>query len=98
MKPWILNTFTNYSGTKLKSLCFEHGNTGMTNQIIQLGLRPLLVNKHGAGYEIKEWREARTFWTNDQENLLVRDNQTMKYELADKQRKDELIYAAWGVK
>ena len=98
VKPWILNTFTNYSGTKLKSLCFEHGNTGMTNQIIQLGLRPLLVNKHGAGYEIKEWREARTFWTNDQENLLVRDNQTMKYELADKQRKDELIYAAWGVK
>jgi len=98
VKPRILNTFTNYSGTKLKSLCFEHGNTGMTNQIIQLGLRPLLVNKHGAGYEIKEWREARTFWTNDQENLLVRDNQTMKYELADKQRKNELIYAAWGDK
>jgi hypothetical protein len=98
VKPRILNTFTNYSGTKLKSLCFEHGNTGMTNQIIQLGLRPLLVNKHGAGYEIKEWREARTFWTNDQENLLVKDNQTMKYELADKQRKNELIYAAWGDK
>ena len=98
VKPRILNMFTNYSGTKLKSLCFEHGNTGMTSQIIQLGLRPLLVNKHGTGYEIKEWREARAFWTNDQENLLVRDNQTMKYELADKQRKDELIYAAWGVK
>lgn len=98
VKPRILNWFINYSGTKLKSLCFEHGNNGLTNQIIQLGLRPLLVDKHGNGYELENWLEAGTFWTSEQENLLVSDNQTMKYQLADKQQKKDLIYAAWGVK
>lgn len=98
VKPRILNWFFNYSETKLKSLCFEHGNNGLTNQIIQLGLRPLLVDKHGNGYELEDWLEARTFWTSEQENLLVSDNQTMKYLLADKQQKKDLTYAAWGVK
>jgi len=96
VKPIVLNWFTNYSGTKLKSLCFEHGNNSLTSQIIGMGLKPLLVNKLGKGYEIERWREAATFWTSSQQNLLVSDNQTMKYELADKEQKKALAYAAWG--
>ena len=97
VKPILFNWFTNYSGTKLKSLCFEHGNNSLTNQIIDMKLKPLLVDKKGAGYEISEWRNAATFWTADQQNLLVSDNQTMKYELADNERKQALEYAAWGI-
>lgn len=96
VKPTFLNFFFNYSGTKLKSLCFEHGNNGFTNQIIKMGLKPLLVNKYGNGYEMEEWNKAGTFWISDQENLLVSDNQTMKYELASKNEKNLLNYAAWG--
>ncbi len=97
VKPLMFNWFTNYSGTKLKSLCFEHGNNSLTSQIISMGLKPLLVNKLGKGYDVEGWQEAATFWTASQENLLVSDNQTMKYELADNERKKGLEYAAWGI-
>ena len=98
VKPLIFNLFSNYSGTKLKSLCFEHGNNSLTNQIIDLGLKPLLVDKDGNGYNIGDWHDAATFWTQDQQNLLVSDNQTMKYELANHEQRRNLSYAAWGVK
>jgi hypothetical protein len=96
VKPAFLNLFFDISGTKLKSLCFEHGNNGFTRQIINQGLRPLVVDKQGRGYEIAEWKEAGTFWIRQQENLLVSDNQTLKYELADENEKMQRRYSAWG--
>ena len=96
VKPLLLNYFYNISATKLKSLCFEHGNNSLTNQINRLGLKVLVVDKYGIGYEINEWDEARTFWISQQENLLVSDNQTRNYDLGDETTKRQYQYAAWG--
>jgi hypothetical protein len=97
VKPGILNLIFDISGTKLKSLCFEHGNNGFTNQLIDMGLKPLIVDKNGLGYEIDQWKNAKTFWIGEQENLLVSDNQTMKYQLAEENEKKSRSYDAWGV-
>ncbi len=97
VKPLFFNFFFNYSGSKLKSLCFEHGNDGMTNQIIKLGLRPLVVNKFGIGFEIDQWKDSKTFWYENQQNLLVSDNQTRKYDNASLAEKKRFSYSAWGL-
>lgn len=97
VKPLILNLLIDFSKSKLRSLCFEHGNEGFTTQLVNKGLIPLLVDKSGIGYEMDRWYEAKTFWVSEQENLLVSDNQTRKYQDADGEARKGLTYAAWGI-
>jgi hypothetical protein len=96
VKPAILNLFFNISKTKLKSLCFEHGKNSLTNQLSKMGLLSLIVDRHGKSYNVECWKEAKTFWVSEQENLLVSDNQTLKYQHADENSRLQFTYAAWG--
>ena len=97
IKPRFLNSFIKLPVSKLKSLCFEHGNDGLTCQITRMGLKLLVVNKYGKGYEIEQWMDAKTFWVSNQENLLVSDNQTLKYGIADEHERCLLKDTAWGL-
>lgn len=82
--------------TKLQAFYLESGKNSITNQIKKMGLEPIVVGKNGKGYEKHEWNISNTFWRGSQENLLISDNQTRKYdrEISDQRKKWE--YFAWG--
>lgn len=81
---------------KLSAYMFESGRNSLTNQILNLGLRPLVVGCDGEGYDKESWHLADTFRQSRQENLLIADNQTDIYELSDSKKRAELSKLAWG--
>lgn len=82
---------------KLRTFCFEHGKNSMTRQIIKKKKEVLLIDKFGKSYSIKDWRDSHIFWNGNQENLLVKDNQTMIYETANAELKSKLKFKAWHI-
>lgn len=97
IRPFFLNYFKALNKSKLTSLCFEHGTFSLTNQLLSRGLKPIIVGKNGIGYELNQWIESNTFWINKQENLIISDNQTKKFDDADLQNKKFMTYSAWGI-
>lgn len=83
--------------TKNRTLYFEHGNKSLTAQFNKKGLKILLIDKYGNSYEPPDWMAAKTFWISEQENLLVHDNQTLRYENGDERLRKHLTYLAWGI-
>lgn len=83
--------------TKYNTHRFESGKNGLTMQILKMELRVLVVGKDGLGYEKETWNKSKTFWIADQENLLVTDNQTRKYQDGTEERRNYLSHLAWGV-
>jgi hypothetical protein len=84
--------------SKMRAYEFESGRNSITNQILHKKKKVLVVDKFGIGYEIKNWYGSKTFWENDQENLMISDNQTTKYINADETEKKLYTYLAWGKK
>ena len=82
--------------TKLAAYRFESGNESLTNQVLKLGLRVLVVGRDGQTYGPEQWHLSNTFWQSGQENLLVADNQTDAYLAADAAGRAELSQYAWG--
>jgi hypothetical protein len=74
----------------------ENGRDSLTRQLQRMGLRTLVVDRDGVGYDHREWHLSRTFWQGDQEGLLVEDNQTRLYDEADAGRRLLLSKFAWG--
>jgi hypothetical protein len=81
---------------KLSAYLFESGRESLTNQIIRLGLRPVMVGRDGTGYEKEHWHLGNAFRQGNQENLLVADNQTDLYAGAGAEERAELSRLAWG--
>lgn len=75
---------------------YESGIDGLSMQVIGRGLRLLVVGRNGMGYEMHEWDRSNTFCQDDQANLLVADNQTRQYQLANPEKRKDLAYLAWG--
>ena len=48
------------------------------------------------GYEKHEWDISNTFWRGSQENLLISDNQTRKYDGGVSDWKKKWEFFAWG--
>ena len=82
--------------TKMDAYRFESGTKGFTKQILGKGKRVLVVGKDGVGYEKEKWKESKTFWQAEQENLLVADNQTVDYQKGTWERRSLLSSLAWG--
>jgi len=76
----------------------ESGYNNITAQIKRKGLEAIVVDKHGNAYKEDEWISSNVFWKGEQENLLVSDNQTMKYALANEETKRYFSLLAWGIK
>jgi hypothetical protein len=58
----------------------EHGRDNISKRIEALGLKLLVVDKHGAVWEKADWEKSHTFRSGEQENLLIADNQTLIYQ------------------
>ena len=81
---------------KLSAYKFESGKDSLTNQVLKLGLKVLVVGRDGEGYEPERWHLSNTFWQSREENLLVGDNQTEFYLTADAATRAERARHAWG--
>ena len=77
---------------------FESSMRGMTRQVSKMKLESLVVGRDGKGYSRDEWFLSNTFWRDNQQNLLVADNQTIKYIEGDNKLKSYLSMCAWGEK
>jgi len=75
---------------------FENGKGSMTKQIMNMGLKVLVIGKDGKGYEKEEWYKSETFRQGSQKNLLIADNQTTIYAVADPETKRILSHRTWG--
>ena len=80
----------------MQAYCLESGKRGITKQVQRLGLKPIVVGKDGKGYEKHEWDVSNTFWRGAQENLLISDNQTRKYDTETSDWKQQWEFFAWG--
>jgi hypothetical protein len=83
--------------TKLAAFKLESGYGSLTNQVLSLGLRVLVIGKNGQSYNPEQWSQSKTFRQSSQENLLVADNQTDAYDRADLETSMELSRIAWGM-
>ena len=82
--------------TKMQAYILESGKHSITKQIESMGLRSIVVDKNGKGYEKYEWDISDTFWRRTQGSLLISDNQTRRYDregLAWRQKRE---FFAWG--
>lgn len=82
--------------SKFKAYQFESGRNNMTNQVLKMGYKALVVDKNGTAFEPAAWRSSRTFWCNEQEGLLVSDNQTRLYDSASSDEKKTMTKLAWN--
>ena len=82
--------------SRIDTARLENGRISITRQLRQMGLEALVVGKDGAAYRQPDWSRSATFWQLDQGNLLVADNQTEKYSLANPAERTRLSRMAWG--
>jgi hypothetical protein len=74
----------------------ESGWHSITRQVLAMGLRVLVVGRDENAYEPEEWPTSRTFRSGEQENLLIGDNRTEEYRLANPAERSTLNELAWG--
>ena len=81
---------------KIQAYMLESGRNGITRQVEEMSLKPIVVGRDGRGYEKHEWDISNTFWHGEQENLLISDNQTRKYDSGDLIWRQKWERFAWG--
>jgi len=74
----------------------ESGKCGLSSYLISIGLNIQVVGANGVAYEPSDWITSQTFRVPDQPNLLISDNQTSAYLMANWEQKRRLEYASWG--
>jgi hypothetical protein len=82
--------------SKRASYRFEGGRRGLTRQLKDLGLRPVVVGRDGKSYEIPDWHASETFRSGKQGNLLTSDLRSDDYENGDAAERERLARYAWG--
>ncbi len=82
--------------SKFDAYLLESGREGISNQVLKKGYKILIVDKFGRTYPPDKWPESKTFWVENQENLMVQDNQTGLYRDANKYERKRLQELAWG--
>ena len=75
---------------------FEAGPRSLTRQIMDRGLAPVVVDRHGRNWSIEEWPRSRTFRSGNQEGLLIADNRTYDSKSAGLKRRNKLARLNWG--
>lgn len=74
---------------------FESGRHSMTNQVLRAKLKALVVDRSGRTYDVHDWESSATYWTSDQENLMIADNMTRKYARGSSELRHLLENYAW---
>lgn len=81
---------------RLATSRFENGRRSLTRQIETMGLQAITVGRNGVGYTRETCPQANIYWQEEQPNLLVADNQTERYRLANPHQRAALSSLAWG--
>ncbi len=82
--------------TKNDTYRLESGQHSITAQVEAFGLEARVVGRDGVAYGPPDWHASRTFWQENQENLLILDKQTANYAQGDEATRDALSRYAWG--
>ena len=81
---------------KFDAYVFESGSQGLTRQVLAMGRPVLVVGRDGKAYAMNDWHLSNTYWRGNQENLLVADKQTRKYDASDTDVRALYSAFAWG--
>ena len=81
---------------KIDAHVLECGRRSITRQIEHMGLDVVVAGRDGTSHRHTDWASSRTFWQADQENLLIADNQSENYRLAEPGVRLALSRWAWG--
>lgn len=84
--------------SKFDAYLFENGRKGMSRQLLKKGYQILVVDKFGNTYSPDSWPASKTFWMEEQQNLLIKDNQTKLYSQANIFERKRFKEFAWGNK
>lgn len=82
--------------TKMQAMRFESGKNSLTRQIQMAGLKALVIGRDRKAYEQDDWFESETYKSREQSNLLVADNRTEQYAMADAVSRKAMTKTAWG--
>lgn len=86
-----------FTPTKFQAYRFESGSRSMTRQVLDMDQSAVVVGRDGSIHDVGQWRGARIFWEADQENLLIADNQTRRYQESAPEAKNVFAWQAWGI-
>jgi hypothetical protein len=81
---------------KRATYLLESGRRNITRQVLDRGLRAVVVGRDGHPYGVKDWAAARTYRSGGQENLLVADRRTSDWHTASPRVRRRLSRDAWG--
>ena len=81
---------------KRDAALLESGRLGFSVYLANRGLKALVTGADGKVYGPEQWINSGTFRAPGQPNLLVADNQTTAYDMADQHLKRVLERLAWG--
>jgi hypothetical protein len=81
---------------KRDTYLLESGPNSFTRQVLQRGLRPVVVGRDYHAYEIEDWPASATYRAGGQRNLLVADKRTRDWEGASPRLRRRLSRDAWG--
>lgn len=81
---------------KRDAYLLESGRRSITRQILEHGLRVVVVGRDGRAYGVKGWAASRTYRSGDQDNLLVADRRTEDWAHASSRLRRRLSRDAWG--
>lgn len=82
--------------TREQEAAFESGPNSLTNKIINMGLNPVVIDRHGVPH-FDFGASANIFRRGFQEDLLVADNRTIDYDVSPQDRRCWLSSLAWGM-
>ena len=67
------------------------------NRLVEkMNLKVLVVDKNGNFFEKEKWFLSKTFRSYQQKNLMISDNQTIKFELTSFENKLKDTENTWG--
>jgi hypothetical protein len=84
--------------TKRDGNRLEAGPNSMTRQVEARGLKPVVVDRFGKVWHPDDWPASLTFRSGQQEGLIIADNRTHQYAVANAQRRAYLSALNWGDK
>jgi hypothetical protein len=89
-------SFGNRFATKDDCIHFESGAGNLSQAVMEAGSQVAIACRSGHYALPADWPTARTYYSGDQEELLVTDNRTHNYQITRAKSRGRLARAAFG--
>jgi hypothetical protein len=83
-------------GGKFLHAAVESGRLGLTRRLLRGGRRAVVVDRHGAAFDVGDWAQSATWRAGGQAGLMVRDNRSDAWDRAPPDERARLSRLAWG--